>query len=86
MSHQATQQSASKAPKLEGIVVSSKMDKTIVVEVETLKSHPKYLKRYRSTKRYKVHDPENKCKEGDKIVFQTGRPVSKDKQYHIVEG
>ncbi|MEF3691589.1 MAG: 30S ribosomal protein S17, partial [Candidatus Moraniibacteriota bacterium] len=44
---------------IKGVVVSDKMDKTIVVAVETFKTHPKYLKKYRSTKRYHVHDENN---------------------------
>lgn len=73
-----------KAPKLKGLVVSDRMDKTIVVAVETFKLHPKYLKRYRSTKKYKVHDPENTYKTGDAVVFQECRPWSKDKRHQVV--
>ena len=62
-----------------GIVLSDKMNKTIVVAVETLKTHPKYKKKYRSTKKYKVHDEENKYKEGDKVEFVQCKPISKDK-------
>ena len=50
--------------KLEGEVVSDKMDKTIVVEVTTLKAHPKYKKRYKSSKKYKAHDEKNEFKNG----------------------
>jgi len=71
--------------KKKGVVVSDKMDKTIVVEVTTLKSHPKYLKKYRSTKRYKVHDQENKYKTGDVVNFVLCRPISKDKKWKVVE-
>lgn len=79
-----TEQSSKKAPKLRGTVVSAKADKTVVVKVDTLKLHPKYLKHYRSTKQYKVHDPENKHKEGDSVIFQECRPVSKDKRHQLV--
>ncbi|OGI14410.1 MAG: 30S ribosomal protein S17 [Candidatus Moranbacteria bacterium RIFCSPHIGHO2_12_FULL_54_9] len=79
-----TTEKANKAPKWQGIVVSNKMDKTIVVAVETLKTHPKYLKQYRSTKKYKVHVEENKYAIGDKVVFQECRPVSRDKRHKIV--
>ena len=72
-----------KIAKKKGIVVSDKMDKTIVVAVQTLKTHPKYLKKYRSTVKYKVHDSENKFKKGDKVEFTQCRPISKDKS-HIV--
>lgn len=72
-----------KVSKKRGIVVSDKMDKTIVVAVESLKTHPKYLKKYRSTKKYKVHDPENKYKAGDKIEFVSCRPISKEKRFMV---
>lgn len=72
-----------KIAKKKGIVVSDKMDKTIVVAVQSLKTHPKYLKKYRSTKKYKVHDAENKFKKGDKVEFTQCAPISKDKS-HIV--
>jgi small subunit ribosomal protein S17 len=56
-----------KAPKFQGTVVSDRMDKTIVVAVETLKTHPKYKKQYVSTQRFKVHDAENTYRVGDKV-------------------
>lgn len=68
----------------EGVVVSDKMDKTVVVTLNALKSHPKYQKKYIFTKRYKVHDPDNKCKIGDKVRFIECRPISKEKRYKIV--
>jgi small subunit ribosomal protein S17 len=75
----------SKAPKWKGIVMSDKMDKTIVVKVDTLKTHPKYLKQYRSSKRYKVHVEENgKYKVGDTVVFEECRPISRDKRHKVV--
>ncbi len=67
-----------------GTVVSDKMDKTIVVAVETYKTHAKYLKKYRSTKRFKVHDPENRFKTGDVVEFQSTRPISKDKTFIVI--
>ncbi|KKP97281.1 MAG: 30S ribosomal protein S17 [Candidatus Moranbacteria bacterium GW2011_GWE1_36_7] len=72
-----------KLSKKKGIVVSDKMDKTIVVAVESLKTHPKYLKKYRSTKKYKVHDEDNKFKKGDKVEFSQCRPISKDKSHTV---
>jgi small subunit ribosomal protein S17 len=78
------QEKVKKAPKLKGLVVSDAMDKTIVVAVETLKTHPKYLKKYRSTKKYKVHDAANKHKKGDTVIFQECRPLSKDKRHTVV--
>jgi small subunit ribosomal protein S17 len=67
-----------------GVVVSDKMQKTIVVAVETLKTHPKYKKKYRSTKKYKVHDEENKYKIGDAVEIVPCKPMSKDKNYVVV--
>lgn len=72
-----------KISRRKGMVVSDAMDKTIVVAVETLKTHPKYQKKYRSTKKYKVHDAENKFKKGDIVEFIQCRPISKDKRFTI---
>lgn len=69
---------------MSGVVVSDKMDKTIVVRIDTLKKHPKYLKRYLSSKKYKVHDPKNQFKVGEKVSFVTCRPLSKDKKWKVV--
>ena len=73
-----------KAVKRKGIVVSDKMDKTAVVAVESYKTHPKYLKKYRFTKRYKVHDQENKYKVGDAIEFVESSPISKGKKFKVL--
>ena len=70
--------------KKKGIVVSDKMDKTIVVAVGSLKTHPKYHKKYKSTVKYKVHDAENKFKKGDKVEFTQCKPLSKDKSHQVV--
>lgn len=75
----------SKAPKHQGVVVSDKMDKTVVVKVDTLKAHSKYLKRYIQSKKYKVHDEENAYKVGDKVTFIECKPVSKDKKHTVVK-
>lgn len=69
---------------LKGTVVSDKMDKTIIVLVERIKQHPKYKKRYRVFKRYKVHDPEKKYHIGDKVVIQGCRPISKEKKWIVL--
>jgi small subunit ribosomal protein S17 len=69
---------------IKGKVVSDKMNKTIVVAVESFKTHPKYIKKYKSTKKYKVHDSENKCKTGDMIEFAQCKPVSKNKRFKVV--
>ncbi len=69
----------------EGIVVSDKMDKTVVVMTETMVLHPLYKKRVKSTKKYKAHDENNACKEGDKVLIMETRPLSKDKRWRVVE-
>jgi small subunit ribosomal protein S17 len=69
---------------LEGVVVSDKMEKTAIVAVNTFKAHPKYLKRYLSTKRYKAHDGENKCKVGEKVKISETKPMSKGKKWTVV--
>ncbi|MFA7169597.1 MAG: 30S ribosomal protein S17 [Candidatus Paceibacterota bacterium] len=68
-----------------GTVVSDKMDKTIVVEIVTLKTHPKYKKKYKSSKKYKAHDEENKFKIGDKVTIVESKPYSKDKRWLAVK-
>ena len=69
---------------LKGIIVSDKMDKTVVVEVTNLKKHPKYERRFRVSKRHKAHDPENKHKGGDAVTIEETRPMSKSKRLKIV--
>ena len=66
-----------------GIVVSDKMDKTVVVEIVTLKTHPIYKKKYKSSKRYKAHDEENKSKVGDKVTIAECKPLSRDKRWTV---
>jgi small subunit ribosomal protein S17 len=69
---------------LKGVVVSDKMDKTVVVSVSNFVKHPKYGKYYQVTKKYKAHDAENKCKVGDKVEIIETRPISKDKKFKIL--
>ncbi len=69
---------------LKGKVVSDKMDKTVVVEVERIIQHPKYKKRYKSHKKYKAHDEIEGCKIGDKVIIQECRPMSKDKKWRVI--
>jgi small subunit ribosomal protein S17 len=64
-----------------GTVVSDKMDKTVVVEIVTLKTHPIYKKKYKSSKRYKAHDEKNEFKVGDKVAIVECKPLSRDKRY-----
>ena len=68
-----------------GIVVSDTMQKTRVVSVTRLKKHPKYLKYYKVTKRYKAHDEENTYHTGDKVILQETRPLSKEKRWKILK-
>ena len=70
--------------KFSGVVVSDKMDKTIVVNVERLIWHKKYNKQYRRTKKFKVHDEKNEYKTGDIINFVECRPLSKDKRWRVI--
>lgn len=71
--------------RLQGIVVSDKMEKTIVVETETYKNHPIYKKRVQSRKKYKVDDRNNAAKVGDTVIFEECRPLSHDKRFRLVE-
>ena len=68
-----------------GIVTSNKMDKTIVVSVETNVKHPIYKKIVKRTYKLKAHDAENKCQVGDKVKVVETRPLSKDKRWRMVE-
>ncbi len=70
---------------IKGIVTSTKMDKTIVVSVHTYKSHSKYKKRYRVTKKFYAHDENNTCKENDVVVIKESQPLSKTKRWALVE-
>ena len=68
-----------------GIVVSDKMDKTIVVAVSERVTHPLYKKIVNRTKKFKAHDENNACGIGDKVLIQETRPLSKDKCWRLVE-
>ncbi len=70
--------------KLRGIVVSDKMQKTIVVEVERIKKHSKYKRRYKMSKKYKVHDEKGNYKSGDRVIIEECRPISKDKRWRVI--
>jgi small subunit ribosomal protein S17 len=69
---------------LNGVVVSDKNDKTIVVEVERRFTHPLLKKTVRRTKKYQAHDPENRFKVGDRVTIQESRPISKSKRWVVV--
>ena len=68
----------------EGIVVSNKMDKTVVVIEETMKLHQLYKKRVTTSKKYKAHDENNDCGIGDKVQIMETRPLSKDIRWIVV--
>jgi small subunit ribosomal protein S17 len=71
--------------KIEGVVVSDKMDKTVVVRVERLVRHTvfhKYIKRY---VKYKAHDENNDCRVGDRVMIAASRPLSKEKRWRMVQ-
>ncbi|CDD27101.1 MAG: 30S ribosomal protein S17 [Clostridia bacterium] len=68
-----------------GTVVSNKMDKTIVVAVETSVKHPIYGKIVKKTYKLKAHDEENQCQIGDRVKVMETRPLSKDKRWRLVE-
>lgn len=68
-----------------GTVTSDKMDKTVVVSVETSVSHKVYGKTVKRTYKLKAHDEENACKVGDKVKVMETRPLSKDKRWRVVE-
>ncbi|MEK7510477.1 MAG: 30S ribosomal protein S17 [Patescibacteria group bacterium] len=67
-----------------GIVVSDKMQKTVVVEVERFKQHQKYLRRFRVHKRYKAHDEKNEYKVGDKVIIEEAAPLSREKRWRVI--
>ena len=84
-----TEKVASTAPSkttvLSGVVVSTKMQKTVVVKVTNFVKHPKYQKYLTITKKYKVHDENGVAKMGDKVQIVETRPISKDKHFKLVE-
>jgi len=69
----------------EGVVVSDKMDKTVVVKVERIKIHPKFKKQYKTHKKYKAHDEHNQCKVGDVVLIEETRPLSKEKRWRVIK-
>ncbi|HHV34865.1 MAG TPA: 30S ribosomal protein S17 [Syntrophomonadaceae bacterium] len=68
-----------------GRVVSDKMDKTVVVEVETWMRHPLYGRIIRRTKKFKAHDEHNECRIGDQVKLVETRPLSKEKRWRVAE-
>lgn len=68
-----------------GKVVSDKMDKTIVVAVQTVAKHPVYKKQVKSTNKFKAHDENNECGIGDTVKIMETRPLSKEKRWRLIE-
>jgi small subunit ribosomal protein S17 len=68
-----------------GVVVSDKMDKTVVVLVSRMVKHPVYNKYIKRSVKYKAHDNDNSCKVGDRVVIEETRPMSKDKRWKVKE-
>ncbi|MEK7462923.1 MAG: 30S ribosomal protein S17 [Patescibacteria group bacterium] len=71
--------------KLEGVVVSDKMKKTVVVAVERLKLNKKYKKQFKVTTKFKAHDENNEFHPGDKVIIEETRPMSKEKRFKVVK-
>ena len=70
---------------LQGIVVSDKADKTVVVNVERRFTHPILKKTVRRTKKYQAHDAGNRCKVGDRVTIEESRPISKTKRWVVID-
>ena len=70
--------------RLQGVVTSDKMDKTVIVKVTTVKRHPMYGKVMRLDKKYKVHDEENACQIGDRVEIIESKPISREKRWAVV--
>jgi small subunit ribosomal protein S17 len=69
----------------EGMVVSTKMNKTVIVRVDSMSLHAKYNKNYKTSRKYPVHDEKGEAKAGDKVTFVECRPISKTKKWRLVE-
>ncbi|MFH1404480.1 MAG: 30S ribosomal protein S17 [Patescibacteria group bacterium] len=81
---ESTTKSRAQTKVFSGVVVSDKMDKTIVVKVERTVVHPKYRKRYVKSRKFHVHDENNQYKNGDKVDFTQCRPLSASKRWSVV--
>jgi len=74
-----------KKHRLEGVVVSDRMHKTVVVAVMRIKEHPKYKKRFRVVKKYQAHDEHDDYRVGDEVRIEETRPLSRQKQWVVVK-
>ncbi len=70
---------------LKGTIVSTKMQKTVIVKVEKKKMHPKYKRRYSFHKKYKAHSEIEELKVGDKVIIEECRPMSKEKKWKVIK-
>ncbi len=68
---------------LQGVVVSDKMDKTVIVKVDRSVKHPVYFKTVKKSARYKAHDEGNTCHTGDMVLLEETRPISRDKRWKV---
>lgn len=71
--------------RLQGIVISNKNDKMLIVSVKTIKEDPKYKKKYKTYKKYYIHDEKNQGKEGDLVTIEACRPLSKMKRWRVIK-
>jgi len=71
--------------RLTGKIISNKMQKTVIVEVERIKEHPKYRRRYKFHKKYKAHAENGEYQAGDKVIIEECRPISKDKRWRVIK-
>lgn len=67
-----------------GIIISDKMEKTVVVKVERIKKHPRYKRMFKVHKKYKAHDENGEYKIGDKVIIEESKPISKDKKWRVI--
>lgn len=79
------EKSTQRKKRIEGVVVSDKMNKTVVVLTHRFIKHPKYGKFIRVSKKFKAHDEHNSYKVGDKVTIEETRPLSKDKTFRVIE-
>jgi small subunit ribosomal protein S17 len=76
---------SSNKQQMTGVIVSDKMDKTVVVKIDIRKRHPKYHKSYTKTAKYKAHDESNEFHTGDKVVIESSRPISAHKHFTVIK-
>ena len=72
------------AKTIKGTIVSDKMNKTVVVEIEEFKKHPRYNRFYRSSKKFKAHDEKGEFHVGDRVFIEETKPISKDKHFKVI--